>query len=1190
MDNILFITNRKNSYKNLVSYLEESYSIDFSHDKNYKTALLFKDYDLVIIDSNDDLKILKEIKNGDIDNYYKYIPVFIIGKDKKKKEFYFDKGAHDYISLPLSNEKFATFIYNAIDQSKYPRALKYSHLYDELTGIFTEDTFVKEAEALLSHHTGKDHYYLIRFDIKKYTLLLYLFGERRAQIILKNIGKLLIELSNKYEMIYGRLNKDRFAVLLNGGKGKLDSFAKELRKAVKDLNKSYYDIELTLGVFEIKNYNVSITEMLSYATVAAKEVKGSLTTLYKIYDDSITERLAVEQQYSLQFSEALKNKEFTIFLQPKFDIINNKMIGAESLVRWIRDGRILSPNIFIPIFEKNGLIAELDREVWNQTAKYIKQRKLKGLPLFPISVNVSRYFLTDENFIDDIINITKKYDISPSLLELELTESLFSNVQLIKAVTTKLRNYGFKILMDDFGSGYSSLNILKDVDFDVLKIDLKFFQAEDKKSQNIIKSVLDIAHSMDIPAIAEGVETRHYIELLRSYGCNYVQGYYYSKPLPLKEFNKFAKKNLPKEGEALKRMINLHRLDVALAKYNYINKNFKEFDKKALQDLLDVYRDELNVSSVFIFIFTPDGTKTKCYFESKEKPEYSIKGMVLDSRDLAQEKFKNIFDEDNLTTKMTHHEDAPIFKSVLFYAVSHKDSIHGTIGFADANIENREWTKEERLALTKLSETLYYIVYKTRTENFEKELLAKQKFLNNTILKLEEKDELQEEIKSLLILTEKKRDIRLMKYNLSTNSGYLYGMNKAKTKLVQINSNNMLSQLEEFFSNDENTSKFSKELFIKQVNDLKLNKIYSMNLQINIDVSTMKKDDKIHYVVIRYKVIMKNNEKIFFASFIDNTDLVLKSIKEKEERKTISDLFVSALSHEFVSMVSYNITKDKIVTYYPDDNTILSKKICMPWLEFMQQELDSIIDTKTKHEIYNLIQIKNLKKIKPGYYQSYTYKSTYKSDKERYLTSYLKLVKENKDLIFVFYTQDSNNRVLYEKELGRNILNLEKKMSIDYLTRMYNRGSVLDKLSAISKYSNKNKKQYLLFMDCDKFKEINDTYGHEEGDKALKHIARILKTIASERNAFTYRYGGDEFVFITDAENEFEIDMLINYINEELRVESQGSYLLSVTIGYTSFDKVIKNIDNIDENSLEKIIRIADDDLRRKKRNKNLVR
>ncbi len=1187
MGNVLFITNKRTSYKELVDYLSKDYIIDFYYNNNYEKGLSTNKYDLIIIDSNNDKNILKDIKNQD---EYKYIPVFVIGKDQKNKEYYLDNGAYDYISLPLQKEYFASFINNAIDQTTYPKALRYSYEYDKLTEIFNENTFIKESEAILSHHSHKDHYYLIRFDIKKYTLLLYLFGEKRAQIILKNIGGLLIELSSKYDMVYGRLNKDRFAVLLNGSKNKLDTFAKELRRSVKELNKSHYDIELTLGVFEIKNYNVSITEMLSYATVAAKEIKSSLTTLYKLYDESITERLAVEQQYLLQFSEALRNKEFTIYLQPKFDIINNKMVGAEALVRWIKDGRVLPPNTFIPIFEKNGLIAELDREVWNQTAKYIKQRKQKGLSLFPISVNVSRYFLTDENFIPDIISITKKYGISPELFELELTESLFSNVQLIKAVTTKLRACGFKILMDDFGSGYSSLNILKDVDFDVLKIDLKFFQAEDKKSQNIIKSVLDIAHSMEIPAIAEGVETRHYIELLRSYGCNYVQGYYYSKPLPVNEFNKFAKKSLPKEGESLKRMINLHRLDVAIAKYNYINKNFKEFDKNALQELLDVYRDELNVQNVFIFIFTPDGTKIKCYFESNEKPEYSLKGIVLDSRDLAQKKFKNFFDEDNLTTKMTHWEDVPIFKSVLFYAVSHKDSIHGTIGFADANLKDREWTREERIALSKLSEALYFIVYKIRTENLEKELLAKQKYLNNTILKLEEKDELEEEIKSLLILTEKKRDIRLLKYNISTNTGYLYGINKAKTKLIQINSNNMLGKLEEFFSNDENTSYFSKELFLKQVNDLKPNKTYEMNLQMNVDVSTMKKENKIHYVVIRYKVIIKNNERIFFASFIDNTDIVLRSLKEKEERKTISDVFVSALSHEFVSMVSYNIDKDKIVTYYPQDNTILSKKICIPWLEFMQQELDCIMDTKIKHEIYNLLQIKNLKKIQPGYYQSYTYKSTYKSDTPRYLTSYVKLVKDNKDLIFVYYTQDSNKRVLYEKKLGENIENLEKKVSIDYLTRMYNRGSVLEKLSIIAKQSNKNKKQYLLFMDCDKFKEINDTYGHEEGDSALKHIARILKTIASERNAFTYRYGGDEFVFITDAENEFEIDMLINYINEELRVESEGSYLLSVTIGYTSFDKVIKNIDDIDENSLEKIIKIADDDLRKKKRNKNLVR
>jgi len=244
-----------------------------------------------------------------------------------------------------------------------------------------------------------------------------------------------------------------------------------------------------------------------------------------------------EQKVINRMNQALINKEFQIYLQPKYDIYKNELVGAESLVRWIKGTEIIPPSRFVPIFEHNGFITKLDYYVWEETLKYLKWRKDNNLKLFPISVNVSRVFLALPNFKDIIVNLVDKYGIDHKYFELEIVETILSNVTLIKNKVNDLRSAGFKILMDDFGSGYSSLNVLKDVEFDVLKIDLKFFSNNSKKSQKIVETVINLSRELNIPAIAEGVETKEYIDLLKEYGCQYAQGYYYDKPMDLNTFN-----------------------------------------------------------------------------------------------------------------------------------------------------------------------------------------------------------------------------------------------------------------------------------------------------------------------------------------------------------------------------------------------------------------------------------------------------------------------------------------------------------------------------------------------------------------------------------------------------------------------------------------------------------------------------
>ena len=230
------------------------------------------------------------------------------------------------------------------------------------------------------------------------------------------------------------------------------------------------------------------------------------------------------------------------YYQPKYDVKTNKPVGAEALARWIHPTKgFISPGVFIPIFEKNGFISKLDFYIWECVCKQLKEWKDKGVPLFPVSVNVSRVNLYNPNLSKIIIELTKKYDVDPKYFNIEITASVYTDDNvMIDDITSQLRNNGFTILMDDFGSGYSSLNVLKDVQVDMLKMDMMFmFKAKyDGRAETIISSVIRMAKWLNIPVIAEGVDRAEQVEFLKSVGCDYIQGFYYSKPLPAADYEK----------------------------------------------------------------------------------------------------------------------------------------------------------------------------------------------------------------------------------------------------------------------------------------------------------------------------------------------------------------------------------------------------------------------------------------------------------------------------------------------------------------------------------------------------------------------------------------------------------------------------------------------------------------------------
>lgn len=282
--------------------------------------------------------------------------------------------------------------------------------------------------------------------------------------------------------------------------------------------------------------------MYDRANLAAKHCKGNYIRNYAFYTRQMSQEIEKEQRIVNSMKSALENHEFVVFYQPKYGLSDNQIAGAEALVRWKHPERgMISPGEFIPVFERNGFITKLDYYVWEQTCIQLRKWMDEGKNPLPISVNLSRISLYNKDIVNVICNLVDSYRIPRRLFQVELTESAYNtNPKAVQDMMQRLREEGFYILMDDFGSGYSSLNVLKDIVVDVLKMDMKFFAGDDRegRGENIMAAVIRMAKWLNMPVVAEGVERIEQVEFLRSIGCEYVQGYYFAKPMPVEEYEK----------------------------------------------------------------------------------------------------------------------------------------------------------------------------------------------------------------------------------------------------------------------------------------------------------------------------------------------------------------------------------------------------------------------------------------------------------------------------------------------------------------------------------------------------------------------------------------------------------------------------------------------------------------------------
>lgn len=292
--------------------------------------------------------------------------------------------------------------------------------------------------------------------------------------------------------------------------------------------------------------DLQIEGILDRANYARKTVKTGLNRKYAVYDESIRKQLRYEKSIENRMLKSLENEEFLVYFQPKVDLQTGLATQAEALVRWQTDeGLIIPPDKFIPIFEKKYLISSLDQYVFKKVCAFIRRRLDAGLPVNTISVNVSRLQFYNSDFVKTYEDIKNKFRIPDHLLEIEITESIaFDNVTFLEKTVSELKSKGFLISIDDFGTGFSSLSLLKNIPIDVLKIDQSFFRESIHKEKDniVIKGIIDLVNKLSIRTVAEGIETAEQVAFLKSVNCNMIQGYFFYRPLPEDKFEAILNK------------------------------------------------------------------------------------------------------------------------------------------------------------------------------------------------------------------------------------------------------------------------------------------------------------------------------------------------------------------------------------------------------------------------------------------------------------------------------------------------------------------------------------------------------------------------------------------------------------------------------------------------------------------------
>lgn len=538
----------------LSQFFQEEYTIvEAANGQDAMEVLAAQSVSIVLLDLvmpvMDGFEVLAAMKRNDL---YAQIPVIVVTarNDGSSEERAMEMGAADFIAKPYNPVIVRCRIKNVmarqenewrkVAQVAQNEQLVEMHRFiekDALTGIDNRETFYRKTASLLQKNPDIA-YNILFFDISCFKVINDMFHLDTGNLVLKTAAIYFQVLAGETGTC-GRIESDHFALCLPAAQTDMDSIIEGLDSTVQSLGISH-NIAFYAGIYPVDNAFLPVDQMCDRANMALHNVKGSYLTRYSYYDKSMRDRMFEEQMIVRDMEFALLERQFCIYLQPVCNLQTDRIVAAEALVRWQHPAQgMIPPDRFISVFERNGFISRLDRFVWTEVCRFLQAQKQRTGTVIPVSVNVSRLHFYATDMLDFLLGLLRTYALEPEMLRLEIDESAYTdNPHQMARCVRELREHGFIVLLDDFGSGYSSLNMLKDLPVDGIKLDCSFVRevGQSARAGTIMEAIVAMVKKLAMGIVVEGVETKDQLEYLASIGCEDMQGYYFSRPLPEKEF------------------------------------------------------------------------------------------------------------------------------------------------------------------------------------------------------------------------------------------------------------------------------------------------------------------------------------------------------------------------------------------------------------------------------------------------------------------------------------------------------------------------------------------------------------------------------------------------------------------------------------------------------------------------------
>lgn len=500
---------------------------------NKEISLILLDIQMPVMNGYEFLEAFKQVPS------FRSIPIIITTSSNATDDEIkcLENGASDFVSKPYNPDIILRRVGSMIRLREASSVIDRVE-HDDITGVFSRDFFFINTENVLEG--SDDDYDIFCCKIMSLKMLQNRHGQAKTEKLLIGITKALEENFGS-SSVYGRLGENTFSVLTaHKSTENYESIAENLRNSVKQMSIS--DAVLHFAVYPSVDSDTPVASLCNRAMAAIDDVKYQFGKQFAEYNNEFKDKFVRRHAILGLMETAIKEKQFEIYYQPKYSLGKEKVGGAEALVRWTHpELGFISPGEFIPLFESSGFIPELDFYVAERVCSDLREWLDSGKPTVPVSCNISRADFSRPALAETIVKIADKYSVPHNLLHIEVTESAYTdNMQVFLDTVQKLHNAGFCIELDDFGAGYSSLTVLSELDIDILKLDMYFARNMGSEKQDLIlEHIFSIARNLDMEIVAEGVETKEQSDAFREMGCTYIQGYYYSKPLPKAQYEEY---------------------------------------------------------------------------------------------------------------------------------------------------------------------------------------------------------------------------------------------------------------------------------------------------------------------------------------------------------------------------------------------------------------------------------------------------------------------------------------------------------------------------------------------------------------------------------------------------------------------------------------------------------------------------